>query len=158
MTNAPEQSRESKPQILRDELFMSPKIVLRKDSYGGYGVFARERISKGELIEVSPYVPSMYRSKDLVHVSLRRHCWPEPCDCEMCKIRGRQFMLCSGYLQMYNSSMEKEGESVSLKWVQEARVIEVVTTKKIPKDGELFLYYGEGYINALKKSMVPLTP
>lgn len=120
------------------------KIELRSSDVGGYGVFATRFIKENEVIEEAPYVKTSYRSKDLIHPELRQILYTFPCSCETCKYRGRNFVLSSGFVQMYNHA-EKGKESVKFEWIYESRIIRVVAIRDIKANEEVFHYYGSNY-------------
>jgi len=130
---------------LIEEVMQPTKLICRKSSLNGYGVFAYNDIYKDEVIEQAIFSVTKYRSRDLVHPEMRQLCYTLPCNCETCKHRGRNFVFANGYLDLYNSSDSKENSNVKLKWDRKSRVITVTALKDIKKDEEVLHYYGDSY-------------
>lgn len=145
---------QTKPQpqqtVYLDELIQPLKLVARKSPLQGYGVFAKEDIKEGELLEQATFARTYYRSKHIVSDEIRQICYTMPCPCETCQHAGRNFVLSSGYIDLYNSS--KEDQNVKFDWAYNNRVIQVYAIKDIPKDSELLHFYGENY-NKIEKEV-----
>jgi len=126
------------------EEFVSPvKLQVRKSiKCKGYGVFAVKDIREGEIIEEACFVRTQYRSKDLIHDQLRQICYPFPCKCNECKVRGCYLLLSSGFIQVYNHS---ETPTVKFNWSLKRRMIQVVAKRDICIGEEVFHAYGSNY-------------
>lgn len=133
---------------LLENLVSPVKLAIRKSPLNGYGVFATEDITQGEIIEEAVFVRTQYRNKDLVYPEIRQICYTFPCECDQCKHRGNNFLLSSGYIQIYNHD---EDHDVNLEFLLAERIIRVRAIKDIPKDKEVFHNYGVQY-----KSFTPV--
>lgn len=127
-----------------DELVHPVKLAVRKSPLNGYGVFAREDIEEGEIVEEAVSVRTAYRNKDLVYPEIRQMCYTYPCDCETCKYRGQNFLLSTGFIQVYNHDDDPD---VRFEYLLIERIIRVIAMKRIPKDKEVFHNYGGTYKN-----------
>ena len=120
------------------------KLIVRPSPLAGYGVFATKNIKEGEIIEEACFAKTQYRTKQLVHDEIRQICYTLPCSCEMCTHAGRNFVLSSGYISVYNHG-EKEDQNVKFDWNSSVRVIRVIAIKNISKDNEVLHSYGSNY-------------
>ena len=127
-----------------EELVRPIKLKVGKSSLNGYGVFAAEDIEEGEIVEEAVFVRSAYRNKDLVYPEIRQICYTYPCECETCKYRGPNFLLSTGYIQVYNHADDPD---VRFEYLLIERIIRVIATKRIPKGNEVFHNYGGVYKN-----------
>jgi hypothetical protein len=132
---------------LYDVLHQATKIVGKKSDLGGYGVFASEDIQEGEVLEVAPFVVTGYRQPDLIHKEIRQICYTLPCRCKTCQNRGMNFILATGYIQLYNNSVKKSRSHIEFKYDAKSRTITVTAIKPIEKGEEILHYYGPGYGN-----------
>ena len=138
---------------LYTELIAPDKIVIRKSpTVNGYGVFARKRIIKGELIEQSVFDGSGIRTKMPRHItdSLSRMSYPITCHCEYCKQHGNEFSLASGYIMIYNHN---DNPNVTMSWNGEQRIVEVRALRDIEIGEEVFHTYGGRYGHFESKSL-----
>ena len=57
---------------MKDKLYHNPKLEVRKSSIEGYGVFAKEDIKKGELLEECHYctVEGYFEDDEFSQISL----------------------------------------------------------------------------------------
>ena len=104
------QERQSLQRVseLRTILKRASKIATQQSPYHGYGVFATEDISYGEIIEEGTFKVSGLRTNDLVHREVRQFLLTYPCVCEECKIRGEHFIFTTGCTIQYNSIAVKK--------------------------------------------------
>lgn len=121
------------------------KIIVKASPLNGYGVFATANINKGDIVEEAVFSMLQYRATHLVAPQIRQVCYTLPCSCEKCKHAGRNFVLSSGNINLYNSS--KEDQNIKFEWVHKNRLIKVIATKNIKSGTELLHYYGENYTN-----------
>ena len=129
---------------LMESLIQPLKLIVRSSPLSGYGVFATKNIKEGEIIEEACFAKTQYRSRHLVADEIRQICYTLPCSCEMCKHAGRNFVLSSGYISVYNHG-EKEHQNVKFEWNSGTRVIRVIAMKDISKDNEVLHSYGDNY-------------
>jgi len=127
------------------ELLQPYKLYAGKSkTVKGYGVFAADNISAGELSEESIFFRSQYRDKDLVHPEIRQMLYTLPCQCEVCKHRGNNFVIAGGFIQTYNHD---GNPNVKFEFLKNNRIIRVYAIKDIPEGTELFHNYGNNYGN-----------
>lgn len=129
--------------VILSELLQPYKLYVgQSKTTKGYGVFAADNISGGEIIEEAPFSMTNYRSKDLVHPELRQMLYTYPCKCETCTHRGTSFILAGGFIMTYNHN---EVENISFTFLRDNRIIRVTALKDIPEGAELFKNYGSNY-------------
>ena len=113
----------------------------------GYGVFASAKIDDGEIIEEAPIHIVSIRTKDGQENpkvrSLLPIVMPLNCDCEDCIELGRRIVLSSGYIQMYNHSVNPNARILQHKANKRIYVIEAL--KSINHGEQIFINYGPNY-------------
>lgn len=129
---------------MKDFLIQPKKLQTRKSDLGGYGVFAAEDISEGEVVEEATFVRMKYRTSHVFTQEIEQICYPMPCSCDTCRIVGQQLCLSSGYIDLYNHGDEEE-QNVRFDWQKKDGVIAVVSTKEIKKGQEVLHSYGSNY-------------
>ena len=137
-----QQEQVDQNQFIIEELIQPYKLFVGKSKLNGYGVFAADDIRQGEIVEEASFVKTSYRTKDLVHPELKQILYPMACSCETCKHRGQNFVLSSGYIQIYNHA---ENPDVRFDWLRNERVIRVTAIKDISEGSEVFHTYGPNY-------------
>ena len=125
---------------MKDKLYHNPKLEVRKSSTHGYGVFAKEDIKKGELLEECHYraVEGYFEDDNLyryIYAFL---------DGELPNGQKREHhCIVFGYAPLYNSSNEFEGVNVRWKFKKHIsyKLFVFTAIKDIKKDEELLLGY-----------------
>ncbi len=121
----------------------SAKIEVRKSQIHGYGVFAKEAIVEGELIEESKLLKLEWRSKYSNDATLNDYTWAnQKCECEECKTHGHVRYMALGFGSMYNHS---DNPNTKQKLNFKDEVINVWAKSDIQPDEEIFLSYGHKY-------------
>ena len=115
---------------IKDKLFHSDKLEVRKSSLQGYGVFTKEDIDEGELLEECHHI----EVPDDAIVERYMFNWPRG-DYEF-----EKYVLSLGYGSIYNGSSMGE-ENVSWKTDMENDILVFYAIKNIKKESELLLYY-----------------
>lgn len=116
---------------------MPTKIYIDKSSVHGWGVFAKERISEGEMFEETPYVVLFDRGQEKM-----------PCNKEVlvdyrfsfpANIEWRHQVMPFGCGGIYNHS-----ENANARWVSddERKTFKFIALKDINQGEEIFTYYG----------------
>jgi len=119
------------------------KLQVKKSKVGGYGVFAIEDISKGEVVEEAPFIRSDFRDKDKMAPQMIQVCYTLPCKCKECKAKGNFMLISSGNIHIYNHL--DDGEDVKFDYFPEKRFIRVTAINDIKKGKEVFHNYGDKY-------------
>tara|TARA_R100001509_G_C4805989_1_gene194744 strand:+ start:140 stop:571 length:432 start_codon:yes stop_codon:yes gene_type:complete len=132
--------------MLKKVLKKPSKIIAQASPVGGYGVFATEHIRENEIIEEATFVMSGIRTNqqptpEWIGASIL---YPYPCNCESCQEHGQQFLLSTGYIQLYNHS---DDNNVFFSYDLDTRTITVRTNRPVGGGNELFHNYGTGYNN-----------
>jgi hypothetical protein len=113
----------------------------------GYGVFANDYISSGEIIEEAVYQPVDLAGVDASNTKINNFCYWPPCD-EDCpyndgiNTRCKKAVLATGHIQIYNHS---SNYNVEFEWHKLRRVIAVRATEDIVAHTEILHYYGPDY-------------
>ena len=132
---------------MKDKLYHNPKLEVRKSPIHGYGVFAKEDIKKGELLEECHYCelemamwPEEYIDDDNFHRYLCSFF-----DGELSNGQKREnHCVVFGYAPLYNSANKLE--DVNIRWRLKKHISYKLfvfkAIKDIKKDEELLqLYY-----------------
>lgn len=111
------------------------KIAKSQVLNGGYGVFAKENIKKGEVLEVAPFIEVprniVYGQpknmlQDYVFASHNK---------------PNHVIICFGYGSMYNHAL-KNNVYYRISGCNPSRFFEFVAIRDIPKGDELLINYG----------------
>jgi len=124
------------------------KCYVGQSTISGYGVFAKEDIKTGDMIEECPVVildGSHSNNKDWV---LNRYAFTWNCSCDICTKNGQSMCVPMGNGMLYNHSDEPNAY-----YVQDSffRLFRFYAFKDIKKDEEITWYYGHGYSLRLQK-------
>ncbi|WP_448701650.1 SET domain-containing protein-lysine N-methyltransferase [Mucilaginibacter sp. AW1-3] len=132
--------REESPEVLKG---LSPKIEPRKSAVHGYGVFAKETIEEGEMIEQSKLLKLANRAKQSHDAVLADYVWAnQACDCIECKTYGAFQYFPFGYISLYNHS---DGPNTRQEMNFKNEVATITARQRIEKDEEIFVTYGNKY-------------
>ncbi|OCX50636.1 hypothetical protein BEL04_22970 [Mucilaginibacter sp. PPCGB 2223] len=132
--------REESPEVLWG---LSSKIEPRKSAVHGYGVFAREAIEEGEMIEQSKLLKLGSRSKISHDPVLGDYVWAnQQCECPECKTYGAFQYFPFGYISLYNHS---DGPNTRQEMNFKTEVATITARQRIEKDEEIFVTYGTKY-------------
>jgi len=145
--------RNSNKYVLKDKLIDS-KVYVAKSTISGYGVFAKEDIKSGDIIEECPVVildSTFTQNTDWV---LNRYAFSWSCSCDICTKNGISMCFPMGNGMIYNHSDEPNAY-----YVQDTffRLFRFYAFKDIKKDEEITWFYGHGYSERLRKEKT-LTP
>ena len=119
--------------MLKDKLMLSRDIEVRKSPVHRYGVFAKNDIKSGTLIEESPFIviyDDEYNARSVIH--------------DYAFESGLEHTGCFslGYVAVYNHSNDANAyHEVELK----QEIVTIHTTKDIKKDEEIFIDYGQDW-------------
>jgi len=129
---------------MKDKLYHNPKLEVRKSSIHGYGVFAKEDIKRGELLEECHYCElEEYIDDD----NFYRYFYSF-FDGELSNGQKREHhCVVFGYAPLYNSANEFEGINVRWKFKKHIsyKLFVLSATRNIKKDEELL----QGYLKEL---------
>ena len=118
---------------IKDKLFHNDKLEVRKSSLQGYGVFTKEDIEEGELLEECHHI----EVPDDVTVQRYMYNWPKG------NYQVEKYVLSFGYGCIYNGAVLGE-ENVNWKTDIENDILVFHAIKDIKKESELLLYYDYG--------------
>lgn len=125
--------------------YISKKIKLGQSTIHGTGVFAVDDIDIDEVIEVSPLIKLDWKMKYVHDKVLRDYCWMNTrCECADCKMHGPALYLGLGYSSLYN---HQDDPTCNLMADFAKLAISIKAKKRIEKDEEIFISYGEKYFN-----------
>ena len=131
------------------KLYKNNKLEVRESPIHGYGVFAKENIKKGELLEECHYIKLMKPIADM-NIRKKMFCWPKQGKHDLKRKNVKCMTLPLGYACIYNSS-SSDGKN-NADWDCDAgRDIYVFkATKDILANTEILTYYGDTYQNICK--------
>ena len=129
---------------MKKRLYLNNKIEVRKSLYG-YGVFAKEKIEKDEILEECFYLVQPYTNPYNVNYLYR---WPQ-------KGKPIHMVIALGFGSIYNSS--KTLDERNAEWItdKENNIFIFKTIKLIEKDEEIFTYYGDNWWKNYNKKYLP---
>jgi hypothetical protein len=120
----------------------SYKVELRKSPIHGYGVFEKETIETGELIEECRLLKLGYRANYNHDPILKDYVWAGKDDGEQTKLHGLTQYMALGFGSLYNHADEPNTSQV-LNF--ETDVMTIKAKQQIQKDEEVFVTYGKKY-------------
>jgi hypothetical protein len=136
-----------------NKLFHSDKIEVRDSSIHGRGIFAKEDIKSGEMLEECHYIViddgnthdmPLYKWRRLPatneEIDNRKFPWPTSEDFE-------KYTIVLGFGTIYNSVLNEEEKSVKWETDLDKDIYRFFTVKDVKKDEELLLYYHNGKFN-----------
>lgn len=109
------------------------KIYVDKSPIHGWGVFASESISEGEVFEICPFIDLGLRPGDVSPILLDyRFNWPQG-------VSWEKQVVGLGYSSLYNHS---DNANANWKSNYENKTFEFYATKDISPNQEIFVWYG----------------
>lgn len=119
--------------MFKDRLIFSPKIEIRKSTIHGWGIFAKEDIKSGEILEESPFliVPMSPGESSSIFIDYRFN-YP--------RTNWKYQTIPFGFSCLYNHS-----NNPNARWEtdEENELFVFYTKKDIKKDEEILVYYGD---------------
>jgi SET domain-containing protein len=112
------------------------KIEIRKSPVHGLGVFAKQKIYEGEIIEVCPVINIGLEIGSPSHILIDyRFNYPQNAAPEK-----TSQVICAGYGMLYNHS-----NSANANWrsITDINCFEFYATKDIEPEEEIFVWYGD---------------
>jgi hypothetical protein len=124
--------------------FLPPtKIVLGDSIIHHRGVFARQDIQPGEVIERCPMIQMEYRSKYQLDPQIFNYFYAQPpCKCNECQKHGMIMHMVLGYGMMYN---HQDNPNAKWKFNYSQLFADVIAVRPIKTNEEIFLSYGNYY-------------
>jgi uncharacterized protein len=131
--------------------FLPPtKIVLGNSVIHHRGVFARQDIQPGEVIERCPMIQMEYRSKYQLDPQIFNYLYAQPpCECNECQKHGMIMHMVLGYGMMYN---HQDDPNSKWKFNYSQLFADVIAVKPIKTNEEIFLSYGNYYFTDKTKT------
>ncbi len=119
---------------MKNVLYKNKSIEPRKSDVHGWGVFTKEKISKGEILEECH---CLYMTED--ETSYTHHLKPIKRNTIRVEDEGTlPYVIPFGYGALFNSSIDP---NVVFKWDNENKILVFYSFRDIEKDEELFLNY-----------------
>jgi SET domain-containing protein len=123
----------------RGNVVIPTKIEIKQSLIHNQGVFAKEQISEGELIEIAPLLKLEWRMQYQHDPIIKSYIWPNlSCNCRDCKVHSPIAYMPMGYAPLYNHS---ETPNVSLKFNWAEQTVSFKAMKNIEIGEELFIHY-----------------
>ena len=116
---------------VKNKLFSSDKIEVRESTLEGYGVFAKEDIKSGEVLEECHYV-EVGSDGDVDRYKFN---WPRGTE------NPEKVVLPLGFGSIYNTVINEDEKTVDWKTNLELDIFVFYTIKDIKKDDEILTYY-----------------
>ncbi|SJZ50187.1 SET domain-containing protein-lysine N-methyltransferase [Sediminibacterium ginsengisoli] len=127
----------------RDVIGGPSKIEIRKSPVHGFGIFAREKIFAGELIEQAKLLKLGYRQKAQHDDVINDYVWGnKSCTCTECQTYGVKQYLALGFGSIYNHA-DKPNTHKNIDFPRQ--LISFTAATDIDADNEIFTHYGAKY-------------
>lgn len=112
----------------------------------GLGVFTKENVKQGQLIETVNIIPLEFTSRYHKDLTILNYCYAFPDNSEESKKHGAKLFMFTGFGMMYN---HQEQEKCNAKWLWdiEHNQAKLVCIKNIGHNSEITINYGIGYWN-----------
>ena len=134
---------------MKEELKISTKVAVRQSNLHRYGLFAKEAIEKGEVIEETIFVRTTHRSQNENRdPALHHYSYGINCNCEKCQKEGINFAIPFGYCQFTNHSLEPNAVLVH---DYNESVTALTALDDIKEGEEIVMNYGQGFQEWLDK-------
>jgi len=134
---------------MKEELKISTKVAVRQSNLHRYGLFAKEAIEKGEVIEETIFIRTTHRSQNENRdPALHHYSYGINCDCEKCQKEGINFAIPFGYCQFTNHSLEPNAVLVH---DYNESVTALTALDDIKEGEEIVMNYGQGFQEWLDK-------
>lgn len=119
--------------MFKDRLIFSLKIEIRKSTIHGWGIFAKEDIKSGEILEESPFliVPMSPGESSSIFIDYRFN-YP--------RTNWKYQAIPFGFSCLYNHSNDP---NAGWETDEENELFVFYTKKDIKKDEEILVYYGD---------------
>jgi len=131
------------------KLYKNCKLEVRESPIHGYGVFVKEDIKEGELLEECHYIKLMNPSSD-INIRKRTFCWPKQDKHDLQRENVEYMTLPLGCGCIYNSSSCDGMNNADWDCDVERDIYVFRATKDIPANTEILTYYGDTYQNICK--------
>jgi SET domain-containing protein len=120
---------------MKERLYLNNKIEVKKSLLHGYGVFAKEKIEKDEILEECFYlvqpISNPYNADYLYK-------WPQ-------KGKAKCLVIALGFGSIYNSSKTLDERNTIWITDENNNIFIFKTIKSIEKDEEILTYYGDNW-------------
>jgi len=128
---------------------VSSKLEVRKSSTHGVGVFCKDKIQKGETVEICRMLKLDWKMKYHHDRVIRDYCWIRNCNCNDCNIHGQNMYLAMGFGSLYNHS---DSPNMDTKTDYNNFVMYITANKDIQEGEEIFISYGDNYWKTRNKN------
>ncbi len=137
---------------MKNVLYFNHRIEVRKSPIHGYGVFAKEFIRGYETLEECHFIDisdNTYKGE-----LIERYIWkfPTTVDGNPNEYTWEKYtnILPLGFAVIYNSTLDTQLNNVNYDIDWENKLVRYSTNKDVQQDEELFVYYGDEYIEWMK--------
>jgi hypothetical protein len=130
---------------LGNNIYYQPKkiIIDKSNPRMVLGVFATEKITKGELIERCPMIQMVWRGKYHGDPQISNYLYSNvSCQCKECQSHGPHMFMVLGYGMMYN---HQDDPNTVWSFNYQNLIADVISTKEIHAGEEIFVSYGNRY-------------
>ena len=127
---------------MQNILYTNSKLEVRKSPIHGYGVFAKENIKKGEILEKCHYI--QFKNKIDDNFLEYAFSWPKR-DRHDIKGKYKYATIPFGYACIYNSSVDVNTNNADWETDITNNLFIFTAVKDIPANTEILTYYGNAY-------------
>ena len=135
---------------MKNKLYQYSKIEIRKSSIHGYGVFAKEDLKNGELLEECHHIrTTLLQNQDCdckKKYPYKKYQYNYPYNKTYDENKPFQYeTLVLGYGSIYNSSISDGENNAEFDTDLDNNIFIFRTIKDIKKDQEILIYYGDNW-------------
>jgi SET domain-containing protein len=143
--NSENLSIEERYELLKINGFNSSHLEIKTASDKGLGVFARQLITKGSIIEYSHCIVLEYPEKYMRDRGIRQYHFLNDCNCEACKRHGKVLLIALGYGSIYNCSESEAEANCRVQSSLEKKLIVFTALRDINPNEEILCWFGQNY-------------
>lgn len=123
----------------RGTVIVPTKIQIKESPVHNQGVFAKEKISQDEIVEIAPLLKLEWRMQYQHDPIVKSYIWPNlSCNCRDCKMHSPFVYMPMGYGPLYNHS-NTPNVAIKFDWAEQTMSFKAM--RDIEVGEELFIQY-----------------
>ena len=120
-------------------------LIIKNIPPKGLGVFANRDFSEGEEIEYCHMIPMAFKRRYIHDPGIIKYAYWSSCQCDDCKKHGQSGFILLGNGSIYNSANSEKELNATFRIYTDFQVTVFKATKKIKKDEEILVWWGQRY-------------
>ena len=133
---------------IKKQGFNNTNLIVKESEGKGLGVFAKEKIKKGEIVEFCHVIVSEWKRKYIHDKSILKYSYWNNCACDDCKRHGGNSMILLGNGSIYNSAESSDLKNVSFSLFASLNLAIFIADKDIQSDEEILTWWGQSYFDS----------